>query len=148
MLNSDLIIGFFSLGLSGLIFAVTRHLSRLGGVFINYLLVIIVFFALIMLIKGFIRPEKLAFFESRVERNNVLIGLIILFVYLSFMPMAGFLPSSFVFYACFNLYLAEDRWSRKNILQSIGLSAVVVTIFYLMFHKVLQVPLPTGSWFE
>jgi len=148
MLNSDLIIGFFSLGLSGLIFAVTRHLSRLGGVFINYLLVIIVFFALIMLIKGFIRPEKLAFFESRVERNNVLIGLIILFVYLSFMPMAGFLPSSFVFYACFNLYLAEDRWSRKNILQSIGLSAVVVTVFYLMFHKVLQVPLPTGSWFE
>jgi len=148
MLNSDLIIGFFSLGLSGLIFAVTRHLSRLGGVFINYLLVIIVFFALIMLIKGFVRPEKLAFFESRVERNNVLIGLIILFVYLSFMPMAGFLPSSFVFYACFNLYLAEDRWSRKNILQSIGLSAVVVTVFYLMFHKVLQVPLPTGSWFE
>ncbi|MFO7738893.1 MAG: tripartite tricarboxylate transporter TctB family protein [Desulfatiglandaceae bacterium] len=148
MLNSDLIIGFFSLGLSGLIFAVTRHLSRLGGVFINYLLVIIVFFALIMLIKGFIRPEKLAFFESRVERNNVLIGLIILFVYLFFMPMAGFLPSSFVFYACFNLYLAEDRWSRKNILQSIGLSAVVVTVFYLMFHKVLQVPLPTGSWFE
>jgi len=53
-----------------------------------------------------------------------------------------------VFYACFNIYLGEDLWSRKNIVQSMGLSAVVVTFFYLMFHNVLQVPLPVGAWFE
>ena len=52
------------------------------------------------------------------------------------------------FCACFNTYLAEDRWATKNILQSAALSAIVVTLFFLIFHYLLAVPLPTGSWFE
>jgi len=84
-----------------------------------------------------------------VERNKILIGLIILFVYLFFMPKMGFLPASYIFFcACFNIYLAEDRWATKNILQSAALSAIVVTLFFLIFHYLLAVPLPTGSWFE
>lgn len=148
VLNADLIIGFFSLAFGGVIFAVTRGLSHLGGVFINYVLIAILFLAVIMIIKGFVKPEKLTFFESVVERNNILIGLFILLVYLLFMPKVGFLPASYIFYACFNIYLAEDRWATKNILQSAALSAIVVTLFFLIFHYLLAVPLPTGSWFE
>ena len=148
VLNADLIIGFFSLAFGGVIFAVTRDLSHLGGVFINYVLIDILFLAVIMIIKGFVKPEKLTFFESVIERNNILIGLFILLVYLLFMPKVGFLPASYIFYACFNIYLAEDRWATKNILQSAALSAIVVTLFFLIFHYLLAVPLPTGSWFE
>lgn len=148
VLNADLIIGFFSLAFGGVIFAVTRDLSHLGSVFVNYVLIAILFLAVIMIIKGFVKPEKLTFFESVVERNNILIGLFILLVYLLFMPKVGFLPASYIFYACFNIYLAEDRWSTKNILQSAALSAIVVTLFFLIFHYLLAVPLPTGSWFE
>jgi hypothetical protein len=92
VLNADLIIGFFSLAFGGVIFAVTRDLSHLGCVFINYVLIAILFLAVIMIIKGFVKPEKLTFFESVVERNNILIGLFILLVYLLFMPKVGFLP--------------------------------------------------------
>ena len=148
VLNADLIIGFFSLAFGGVIFAVTRDLSHLGGVFVNYVLIAILFLAVIMIIKGFVKPDKLTFFESVVERNNILIGLFILLVYLLFMPKVGFLPTSYIFYACFNIYLAEDRWATKNILQSAALSAIVVTLFFLIFHYLLAVPLPTGSWFE
>ena len=148
MLNADLIIGGFSFLLGGVILSVTRGLSKLGGVFVDYVLVAIFFLGAVMLVKGFIKPERLAFFESAVERNNIVIGVVILFLYLILMPKVGFLPASYIFYACFNIYLAEDRWSTRNILQSMGLSAVLVSFFYAMFHYVLLVPLPAGSWFD
>jgi len=148
MLNSDLIVGCVCAVLTGLVYFLTRDLSRLGGVFVNYVLVALGFLSLLLLIKGLVRPERIKFFESAVERNNVLVGLIILALYLIVMPKAGFLPASYVFYGVFNLYLAEEKLKTRNILQSLGLSAVVVTVFYFIFHHLLEVPLPPGSWFE
>ncbi len=148
MLNSDLIVSLFCIILGVVFYSVTRDLSQLGGVFINYLLVVIGFLSVIVFIKGVVKPERIQFFRDHVERNGVVSGIIILGIYLGFMPFVGFLPSSYVFYAVFNLYLADERLSRKNILQSALLSAVVVTLFYLVFYYVLQVPLPTGSLFE
>ncbi|MBU2648449.1 tripartite tricarboxylate transporter TctB family protein [bacterium] len=148
MLNSDLIVSIFCILLGALFYFVTRDLSHLGGVFINYLLVVIGFLSLIIFIKGIVKPERIQFFRDHVERNSVVSGVIILGIYLGFMPFAGFLPSSYVFYAVFNLYLADERTTARNIIQSALLSALVVTLFYVVFYHFLQVPLPTGSWFE
>lgn len=148
MLNADLIIGFFALALGGLVFSVTRGLSMLGGVFVNYMLVAIFLLGVIMIIKGLVKPERITFFESIKERKNIFLGLMILFVYLFFMPRIGFLWATYVFYAVFNMFLAEDRWSVRNLLESSGLSVVMVSLFYSIFHYVLAVPLPTGSWLE
>ena len=148
MLNSDLIIGFSSLAVAGVVFAATRDLSRLGGLFVNYTLLAIVILSALMLIKGFVRPQRLAFFESNVERNNVAIGIVILALYLILMPLLGFLPASYLFYACFNLCLAQEKWNWKNIMRSVAISAAVVTVFYAVFRYLLGVPLPHGAWFE
>lgn len=148
MINSDLIVSGFCLVLAALVYYVTRDLSPLGGVFINYLLVVMGFLSIVVFIKGIVKPERIRFFRDRIERNSVVSGVGILAVYLGFMPFVGFLPASYVFYAVFNLYLAEEPLSGKNIVQSTVLSALVVTMFYLIFYYVLQVPLPTGSWFE
>ncbi len=148
MLNADLIIGFSSFILAGVVFVATRDLSRLGGLFVNYTLVVIAILSVLMLIKGFLKPERLAFFDSNVERNNVIVGIVILALYLILMPLIGFLPASYLFYAVFNLYLAPDRWSWKNIIRSVVISAVVVTVFYGVFRFLLAVPLPTGAWLE
>jgi amino acid transporter len=78
----------------------------------------------------------------------VLVGVVILMVYLFIMPFIGFLPSSFIFYAIFNTYLSEDKFSRKNIFQSLLLSFIVVVLFYFIFHNFLGVPLPEGSLWE
>lgn len=147
-MNADLVIGFFALAMGGLVLSVTRGLSMLGGVFINYILVAIFLLGIIMIIKGMAKPEKIIFFRSSKERNNILVGLLILFVYLVFMPKIGFLWATYVFYAAFNIFLAEDRWSARNLLESSGLSVVMVTLFYVVFHYVLAVPLPTGSWWQ
>jgi hypothetical protein len=79
---------------------------------------------------------------------GVFIGIVILLVYLIILPLIGFLPASFIFYFTFYLYLGDDRFTLKNIAVWTLLTFVVVTGFYIVFHYFLEVPLPTGSWFE
>lgn len=145
--NADLIVGIVSLGLAALVYFSTRELSKLGGVFVDYILVALTVLALITTAKGIIKPERVRFFESIVERNNVLVGICILLLYLIFLPLAGFLPASYAFYFCFNLYLADERFTTRNILSSAALTVLVVTAFYFIFHDFLEVPLPEGRWF-
>ncbi|MCB2190770.1 MAG: tripartite tricarboxylate transporter TctB family protein [Deltaproteobacteria bacterium] len=145
-LNSDLLIGLFSLSLAVVAYFNTRDLSKLGGVFVDYILVAMAVLGAIIAVKGFIKPDRVRFFESMIERNNVLIGVGILLLYLIFLPLAGFLASSYVFYFCFNLYLADDRFTTRNILFSALLTAVVVTAFYFIFKVFLGVPLPQSTW--
>ncbi len=147
-LNADLIVGAVSIGLAALVFFSTRGLSKLGGVFVDYDLVALSALSALTIAKGFINPERIQFFESVVERNNVLVGIGILLLYLIFLPILGFLPASYAFYFCFNLYLADNRFTTKNILSSAALTVVVVTAFYFIFHNFLEVPLPVGIWFE
>jgi hypothetical protein len=147
-LNSDLIVGTFSLALGALVYFSTRELSRFGGIFVDYVVIALVALSAIVLVKGFIKPEYIIFFDSVVERNNVLVGICILLLYLIALPIIGFLPSSYTFYFCFNLYLADDRFTKKNILSSMLLTVVVVTAFYFIFHGFLEVPLPRSMWSE
>ncbi|MGD9368488.1 MAG: tripartite tricarboxylate transporter TctB family protein [Desulfobacteraceae bacterium] len=147
-LNSDLIIGTFSLALGALVYFSTRELSRLGGVFVDCVVIALAVLAVLVIIKGLIKPEYIQFFESVVERNNVIVGVCILLLYLIALPIVGFLPSSYAFYFCFNLYLADQRFTKKNILSSMLLTAVVVTAFYFIFSGFLDVPLPRSMWSE
>jgi len=146
--NSEFIISAISLIMAAVVYFATRNLSKLGGVFVDYTLVVLVVLAILVLLKGFFKPEYIRLFDSVVERNNVTIGVCILLIYLIMLPIIGFLPSSYTFYFCFNLYLADDRFSKKNILSSALLTAVVVTAFYFIFHAFLEVPLPTSMWSE
>ncbi|MDJ0781867.1 MAG: tripartite tricarboxylate transporter TctB family protein [Desulfosarcinaceae bacterium] len=146
MLNADLLISLVTLALAAVVYLQTRDLSRLGGVFVNYVLVAMTALAILVLIKGFVKPEKITFFKSTVERNNVAVGILFLGLYLVLLPLIGFLPASYLFYFVFNLYLGDDRLSLRSVLLSVVLTAVVVTGFYLIFHHFLEVPLPEGRW--
>ncbi len=147
-LNADLIVGGFTAAFALLVFSATRGLSELGAVFVDSVLVVTGVLSLVMVIKGFVKPERLLFFESAAERLNVVIGVAILLVYLIFLPLVGFLPASYVFYFAFNTYLADEkRFATGNLVQSAATSVLVVTGFYLVFHHFLEVPLPTGRWF-
>jgi amino acid transporter len=118
-INADLIVGIVSLGLAALVYFSTRELSKLGGVFVDYTLVALTALALLTTAKGLVKPERIRFFESVVERNNVLVGICILLLY----------------------------FTTRNILSSAALTVLVVTAFYFIFHDFLEVPLPEGRWF-
>jgi amino acid transporter len=148
MFNSDHIIGVITLILAAVAYFATRDLSLLGGVFVDFTLWALVIFSVLEIIKGFVKPERINFFESKDEQHNIIVGLVILCVYLALLPFVGFLPSSLLFFAVMNLYLDEERLSRRGICKSVLLSVVVVAVFYLVFKQVLEVPLPQGSLFS
>lgn len=148
MINSDIVVGATTLILAGVAFFATRELSLLGGVFVNFTLWALLVFSLLELVKGFVKPEKIKFFESIEERHNVTIGLIILGAYLLILPFVGFLPSSLVFFTVMNLYLGQEPVTKSGLARSVLLSAVVVAVFYVVFKQVLEVPLPKGSLFS
>ncbi len=147
MLNTDLIVGSCTLVLAGLAYWVTRDLSHFGGIFVDFTLWAMLVLSLLQLAKGFIKPEKVTFFDTSDERNNVLVGLGILGGYLTLLPFVGFLPSSLLFFAVMNLYLSPERLTRRSIVQSVLLSVGVVAVFYVVFKHGLSVPLPKGSLF-
>lgn len=146
MYNSDLLVGIFSLVVTVAFYWATRDISRLSAIYVNYVLMILGVLSVLEIIKGLVRPERIAFFESAVERNNILVGLTILVIYLVLLPVLGFLPSSYLFFLTMTLYLSEERFTTRNILISVALTFVVVTVFYLVFRYVLLVPLPEGMF--
>lgn len=148
MLNTDLIVGIFGLALAAAAYLFTREIGPLGKVFVDYVLIVISVLSVLIVAKGLVKPERARFFESVVERNNIIAGLVILVLYLLFMPRIGFLPASYIFFLVLSLYLTDDRLAWKRIIQAAVLSAIVVTGFYLVFKNVLGVPLPVGTWFE
>ena len=148
MINANFWIGIFCGGLALLVYFVTRDLSRLGGVYVNFVLAAMGVLSLIIMVRGLMKPERIRIFSSSEERNNVIIGVVILTIYLILLPIIGFLPSSYLFYFCFNLYLADNRFGFSNIVRSILLSIIIVTLFYFVFHHFLEVPLPESMWAE
>lgn len=148
MVNSDLVIGLLGEVLTLVVYLTTRDLSPLGAVFTNYIIAVLGTLSLAVLIKGFIRPERITFFSSKAERRNILVGVGILAAYLAIMPVIGFLISSFLFYSSFSLYLSDEQLTRNRLIRTFLLSAVVVGIFYFVFHQLLLVPLPEGMIFD
>jgi len=147
MFNADLIIGFSSMAITAVVYFVTRELSKLGGLFIDYTLMATSVLSVFEIFMGFYKPEKIRFFDTIEEQRNIVTGLIILAIYLVALPLIGFLFSSYGFYFAFNLFLSENRWEKKSVLQSGVLSLIVVTMFYFVFSSILAVPLPKASLF-
>jgi hypothetical protein len=148
VINANLWIGIFCGVLALFIYFMTRDLSMLGGIYVDFVLAAMGVLSIVMAIRGWMHPELIKIFSSKEEKNNVLIGVVILMVYLSILPVIGFLAASYIFYFCFNLYLADDRFGKANIVRSILLSGVVVTVFYVVFSQFLEVPLPESMWAE
>lgn len=147
MNNSDLIVGLFTLLVTAVFYYFTRDLSRLSIIYVNYVLIILGSLSILVLVKALVRPERIAFFESVLERNNIIAGLLILLAYLLLLPVIGFLLASYLFFLVMTLYLSEARFTAKNILVSVIISLVVVSLFYAVFRHVLLVPLPEGMLF-
>ncbi len=148
MINANLIIGAAAIIIVGVGWLASRGLSLLGGVFLNYTLIVAAVLGAITLVKGIVKPEKIRFFESTQERGNVMVAVGVFILFLFLLPRLGFLLSGYLLYGFFNWFFGKNRASIKSILVSALLSFIIVTGFYLVFHYLLNIPLPAGQWFD
>lgn len=147
--NTDLLSGFIGLGVAGVFWWGRGEVGRLSIMFPNTLLVLLAAFSVALVVKGVIRPERRSIFAEG-DRAKIIGSCAILFAWVAAIPYIGFFLSSVAGFWGMTCYLASSRRKVTALLAAKWLCVVLVevTFFYLVFAKLLYVPLPKGILFD
>ena len=146
--NSDLLSGVVGLAITALFYFARGNIGMLSAVFPNAILLFMLLFSAMLLVKGFARPEMLVLFEDeRLDRIAVVGG--ILFAWVLGMRYLGFIVSSTLAFLLITLFMARmnREVSAVNVGVWLGVIIVEVVALWLVFSRVLFVPLPRGIFF-
>lgn len=147
--NTDLLSGIIGLAVAGVFWWGRGEVGRLSIMFPNTLLFLLAAFAAALVGKGLVRPDRRSVF-SEGDRGKILGSCAILFAWAAAIPYLGFFLSSVAGFWGMACFLASSRRKVTPVLAAKWLCVVVVevTFFYLVFAKLLYVPLPKGILFE
>lgn len=143
--NTDLIGGILGFVVMAMFWSSKKDVGHLSIMFPNALLILIGIFSTVLVVKGFVRADRDTIFSDGNQSRIICTGLFLLSWVLGIMYI-GFLATSLVVFPLLVCYLASAR--QKLTLQKMSLWVVIssleVFLFYFIFSKFLQVPLPTG----
>jgi len=143
--NSDLIAGLAGLAITAVFWFALGDISRLSIIFPKALVGIMAVISVGLLVKGFFSPERRQIFATGDKLRVVVLGTS-LFVWVIAISWVGFYVSSVAIISFLVYYLALAR--RSVSLARFGMWVLIiaceVAIFYLIFTRLLYVPLPRG----
>ena len=147
--NTDLWSGIIGLAIAGVFWWGRGEVGRLSVMFPNTLLILLAAFSAALVVKGLVRPDRRSIF-SEGDRGKIIGTCAILFVWVVAISYIGFFLSSVAGFWGMACYLASSRRQVTMLLAAKLLCVVLieVTFFYLIFAKLLYVPLPTGAFFN
>jgi len=147
--NTDLLSGIIGLAIAGVFWWGRGEVGRLSVMFPNTLLILLAAFSAALIVKGLVRPDRRSIF-SEGDRGKIIGTCAILFVWVVAISYIGFFLSSVAGFWGMACFLASSRRKVTPVLAAKWLCIVVVevTFFYLVFAKLLYVPLPKGILFE
>jgi len=144
--NSDLWAGCIGLALSiAFWFSIDEEIMRLSIMFPKAMIAIMALISILLLVKGILKAERQDLFNVGSNRRVLIIALLF-FIWGVAINYLGFFVSSVLAILAQACYLAQAR--RKVTLPTLALWLVVaageVAFFYLIFTRLLHVPLPEG----
>ncbi len=147
--NTDLFAGIIGLAIAGIFWWGRGDVGRLSIMFPHALLVLLAAFSVGLVAKGLVRPERRSIFAEG-DRGKIIGTCAILFTWVIAIPYIGFILSSVAGFWGMSCYLASSRRKVTPLFAAklLGVVLVEVTFFYLVFAKLLYVPLPTGAFFS
>ena len=146
--NSDLLSGAVGLAITALFYFARGNVGMLSAVFPNAILLFMLLFSAMLLVKGFVRPEMLELFEGERLDRIAVVG-VILFAWVLGMLYLGFIVSSVLAFLLITLFMARMTRTVSVVDAGVWLGVIVVevVVLYLLFSRVLFVPLPEGMFF-
>ena len=81
---------------------------------------------------------------SRENLKYIIRAFLVVILWVSFLNILGFIVTSVVCLSVLTLILDLQKFTFNRLITTIAIYAVVVTVFWVIFHKVLLVPLPVG----
>jgi len=147
-INTEIVSGIIGLILTAVFFFALEDVFWMSLVFPKTIVFIMGIIACALVIKGAVQPSRNRIFNVGSNVRWIVTG-ILFFSWVLIMPLFGFFVSSVVFITIIVGYLAQARMQLTIGKFMIWIPVVIgeVTLFYLIFTKVLYVPLPTGMFF-
>ena len=147
-INTDIASGVIGLTLTAVFFFVLEDISRLSIMFPETMVYIMAIISAALVVKGFVKPSRDRIFHVGSNTRWLVTG-ILFFLWVGLMPVLGFFVSTVVFMTAIVAYLAKSRirLTLGKFLVWLPVIVAEVTFFYLIFTKILHVPLPEGLFF-
>jgi hypothetical protein len=146
--NTEIVSGVFGLLLTAVFFFALEDIMWMSIIFPKTMVYIMGLISGALIVKGFINPSRDKIFSVGSNVRWIVTG-VLFFLWVLFMPVLGFFVSTVVFMTIIVGYLARVRTQVTIGKFMIWMPIVIaeVTFFYLIFTKVLYVPLPEGIFF-
>lgn len=145
MINTNLLTGLLTLALSGLAFFQSRSFTFLGRVFLDWALFILAILGVALVTKGLLIGETDN--PPGIKGiGKVWLTVLGLFIYLTLIPVLGFIIASVVGFTLAGVLLSPGpmRVRCTTWWRSLGVGLLVTMVFYVLFKLALAVPLPGG----
>lgn len=147
-INTDIASGVIGLILTAAFFFSLEDISMLSIMFPKAMVAVLGIISAILVVKGFVTPSRELIFNVG-SNTRWMITALLFFLWVMLMPVIGFFVSTVIFMTAIVVYLARSRIkvTPGKVLVWFPIIVAEVTFFYLIFTKILHVPLPTGLFF-
>ena len=147
-INTEIASGVIGLLLSAVFFFALEDISWMSILFPKVLVYIMALIAGALVVMGIVKPSRERIFSDGSNTRWMVTGALF-FAWVLFMPILGFFVSTVFFMTMIVGYLARARIqvTAGKFLIWFPIVLAEVTFFYLIFSKVLYVPLPEGIFF-
>ena len=146
--NTELIAGVIGLLLTAVFFFSLEDVSWMSIIFPKTIVYLMAIISVLLVLKGFVKPSRRRIFSDGSNTRWIVTG-VLFFLWVLVMPLFGFFVSTVVFTTAIVAYLASARMplTIRRFIVWVPIVMAEVTFFYLIFTKVLYVPLPEGMFF-
>lgn len=147
-INTDIASGIIGLALTAGFFFSLEDISRLSIMFPETIILFMGLISASLVVKGFIMPSRSQIFNVG-SNSRWLVTSLLFFLWVMLLPFIGFFVCTVIFMTAIVAYLAHSRIkvTPGKLLVWIPVIVAEVTFFYLIFTKILHVPLPRGLFF-
>lgn len=144
-LNLTLVSGIVVLAVAVVFWLLRNWANPLVGYFPNTVLIALAVFAIVLVIQGLRQPERIVPFEG-MNLSSLLIAVILLVVWVFLLGPLGLLFSGLVMFLAISLFVREGPIRPKSVLVDAAVSAAFVIGVYLIFTRLLLVPVPPSPF--
>jgi hypothetical protein len=146
--NTEIASGVIGLFLTAVFFFALEDISWMSIIFPKTIVYLMAVISGLLVLKGFLKPSRRRIFNVGSNTRWIVTG-ILFFLWVLVMPVFGFFVSTVVFMTAIVGYLARARMplTLGKFILWMPIVIAEVTFFYLIFTKVLYVPLPEGLFF-
>lgn len=147
-INTLITSGTVGLLLTAVFFFNLENISWMSIGFPRTVVYVMGFVSVVLVVLGVVKPSRDKIFNVGSNVRWIVTG-VLFFLWVLFMPVIGFFVCSVIFMTAIVVYLARAREevTIKKFLIWLPIVIAEVTFFYLIFTKVLHVPLPEGMFF-